>query len=209
MDRSGTAAGASAPAETLRREPPAVPPAFADALEAVTAELAGPVRPGLELRTVPAPTRMAPHALAVAGDVERDGEPVASGRFVVLHDPAGQDGWNGHTRVVAFVSSEVEQEMAADPALGEVGWSWLTEALQEHGAAHVAAGGTVTRTVSTRFGEIAEPEDASEVEVRASWTALDDDAGRLDLVAHLRAWCDLLCATAGLPPSGVTALRPR
>jgi hypothetical protein len=200
---------------TLPREPggvlgaAAVPPAFAAALEELEAELARTPRPGLELRTVPAPTRMAPHAVAVAADVERDGEPVASGRFVVLHDPDGQDGWSGCTRVVAFVSSEVEQEMAADPALGEVGWSWLTEALEQHGATHVAAGGTVTRTVSTRFGQIAEPEDASEVEVRASWTAVDDEAGRIDLVAHLRAWGDLLCATAGLPPTGVTALRPR
>jgi hypothetical protein len=42
---------------------------------------------------------------------------VASGRFVVLHDPAGQDGWRGDTRIVAFVSADVESEMAADPAL--------------------------------------------------------------------------------------------
>ena len=194
---------------TLPLEPAAPPAGFAAALSALHDELAGAARPGLELRTVPAPTRMAPHAVAVAGDVERDGEPVASGRFVVLHDPAGQDGWSGSTRVVAFVSSEVETEMAADPALGEVGWSWLTDALREHDAQHVAAGGTVTRTVSTRFGQIAEPEDASEVEVRASWTAVEDGDGRPDLVADLRAWSDLLCATAGLPPVGVTALHRR
>ena len=194
---------------TLPHEPPATPAGFAAALQELQLELARPQRPGLELRTVPAPKRMAPHAVAVAADVERDGEEVASGRFVVLHDPAGQDGWQGSTRVVAFVSSEVETEMAADPALGRVGWSWLTDALEEHRAEHVAAGGTVTRTVSTRFGQIAEPEDASEVEVRASWTAVEDADGRPDLVAHLGAWCALLCATAGLPPLGVTALRPR
>ncbi|MCW2605392.1 MAG: hypothetical protein JWO60_85 [Frankiales bacterium] len=194
---------------TLPHEPTAAPAGFAAALRALTGELDRPRRPGLVLRTVPAPTRMAPHAVAVAADVERDGEEVASGRFVVLHDPDGQDGWQGSTRVVAFVSSEVETEMATDPALGRVGWSWLTEALEEHGAQHVAAGGTVTRTVSTRFGQIAEPEDASEVEVRASWTAVEDADGCPDLVAHLDAWCDLLCATAGLPPLGVTALRPR
>ncbi len=156
---------------------------------------------------MPAPKRLAPHAVALGADVVRGGEPVASGRFVVLHDPAGQDGWRGDTRVVAFVSSEVEAEMAADPSLGEVGWSWLTEALETRGAAHTAAGGTVTRTISSRFGQLEEPEDASEVEVRASWTPLPDDDGQLDLVAHLRAWCDLLCATAGLPPPGTTALR--
>ena len=153
---------------TLPLEPQAPPAGFADALDALTEELAGPGRPGVDLRTVPAPTRMAPHAVAVAAEVERDGEEVASGRFVVLHDPAGQDGWSGCTRVVAFVSCEVEAEMAADPALGEVGWSWLTDALAQHGAEHRAAGGTVTRTVSTRFGQISEPEDASEIEIRAS-----------------------------------------
>ncbi len=194
---------------TLPLEPLAAPAGFRDAVQELTDALSRGQRPGLELRTVPAPTRMAPHAVAVAADVDRDGEEVGSGRFVVLHDPDGQDGWQGTTRVVAFVSCEVETEMATDPSLGRVGWSWLTEALEEQGAVHVAAGGTVTRTVSTRFGQIAEPEDASEVEVRASWTAVEDASGRLDLVAHLQAWCALLSATAGLPPVGVTALRPR
>lgn len=202
------------PASTLPAAPalPAaatVPAGFAAALAALSSELDVPLRPGLVLHAVPAPTRMAPHAFAVAADVERDGEPVANGRLVVLHDPDGQDGWQGCTRIVALVSCEIDTEMATDPALGSVGWSWLTEALEAHGAGHTAAGGTVTRTVSTRFGQIAEPEDDSEVEVRASWTALEDDGGRPDLVAHLRAWCDLLCATAGLPPVGATALHPR
>ena len=132
---------------------------------------------------------------------------MASGRFVVLHDPAGQDGWRGDTRVVAFVSADVESEMAADPSLGAVGWSWLTESLTVRGALHTAAGGTVTRTVSTRFGSLDESEDANEVEIRASWTPLAGAGGVIDLGVHLQAWCDLLCATAGLPPVGVTAIR--
>jgi hypothetical protein len=131
---------------------------------------------------------------------------VASGRFVVLHDPAGQDGWRGDTRVVAFVSADVEAEMAADPALAQVGWSWLTDSLQDRDASHTAAGGTVTRTVSCRFGQIEDADEVSEVEVRASWTPLPDRDGTMDLGVHLLAWCDLLCATAGLPPPGVYAL---
>ena len=119
----------------------------------------------------------------------------------MLHDPAGQDGWHGDTRVVAFVEAQVEAEMAADPALSYVGWSWLLEALEGRGAGHTAAGGTVTRTVSTRFGQIEEAEDVSEVEVRASWTALPGEDG-LDLGGHLLAWCDLVRSTAGLPPPG-------
>ena len=186
-----------------------MPEPFAAAVQALHAAVEAPGRPGVQLREVPGPKRLAPYSFAVAADVSRDGEEVASGRLVVLHDPAGQEGWRGDTRVVAFVSADVEAEMAADAALAQVGWSWLTESLQERGAAHTAVGGTVTRTVSSRFGQLAEPAEASEVEIRASWTALPDAAGGLDLSAHLGAWCDLLCATAGLPPAGVTSLRGR
>ena len=187
-------------------EPSELPEQFRAALEGLRAALTTHGRPGLELEEVAAPKRLAPYAVAVAAEVGRGDEQVASGRFVVLHDPAGQDGWRGHTRIVAFVSAQVDAEMAADAALGQVGWSWLTESLEKRGAAHIAAGGTVTRTISSRFGSLADPEEASELEVRASWTAVPEVDGTLDLGLHLLAWCDLLCATAGLPPPGVTAL---
>ena len=135
---------------------PAVPARFAAATDAVRAVLDAHGRTGLVLSEVPAPRRLAPHALAVAAEVERDGEEVASGRFVVLHDPAGQEGWRGDTRVVSFVQADVEPEMAADPALAQVGWSWLSDALSGRGLRHTAAGGTVTRTVSVRFGQISD-----------------------------------------------------
>jgi len=188
-------------------EPTAPPEGFRRALDSLTSAMAEAIRPGVTLSDVPAPRKLAPYSIAVAGTVVRGDQDVASGRFVVLHDPAGQEGWRGHTRVVAFVSAQVDAEMAADASLGEVGWSWLTEALQTRGASQVAAGGTVTRTISARFGSLADPEEASEIEVRASWTAVADASGELDLGQHLLAWCDLLCATAGLPPPGVTALR--
>jgi hypothetical protein len=190
---------------TVQLEPPAAPEAFRLALVSLHAAAAGCARPGLELHEVPAPRKLAPYSAAIAAEVLRGDEEVASGRFVVLHDPAGQDGWKGDTRIVAFVSAEVEPEMAADPALGAVGWSWLTDSLAQ--APHTAAGGTVTRTSSTKFGSLAAPEEACEVEVRASWTAVAGPDGSMDLGLHLRAWCDLLAATAGLPPPGVTALR--
>lgn len=190
--------------------PEAVPSVFARALDGLHAALQDCQRPGiLALREVPAPKRLAPYAVAVAAEICRGEDEVASGRLVVLHDPQGQEGWRGDTRVVAFVSAEVEPEMAADPALSEVGWSWLSEALAARGAAHTAAGGTVTRTVSATFGQLSEPDETSEVEVRASWTPLHDLTGQLDLATHLRAWCDLLCATAGLPPKGVASLGER
>jgi hypothetical protein len=193
---------------TLSLEPPGLPEPFRAALVGLRAAVTDPGRPGLELQEVPGPKRLAPYSVAVSAEICRDDEQIASGRFVVLHDPQGQDGWRGDTRVVAFVSADVEAEMAADPALAQVGWSWLLDSLAEHGAQHTAEGGTVTRTVSCRFGQIEDGDEASEVEVRASWTPLADEDGTLDLGTHLRAWCDLLCATAGLPPPGVTALRP-
>ncbi len=167
-------------------------------------------RPGtLALTEVPAPRRLAPYSVAFSAEVLVDGEDVATGRFVVLHDPAGQPGWRGDTRVVAFVSADVDAEMARDPALAEVGWSWLTDALRDRGAPHTAAGGTVTRTASLTFGLVEDPEETNEVELRASWSPLHAENGSLDLGVHLLAWCDLLCLTAGLPPAGVTALRGR
>lgn len=188
-------------------EPAAVPAAFTAGLASLQAVLDGPLRRGLTLQAVPAPRKMAPWSFAVAAEVHRDEDDVAGGRFVVLHDPGGQDGWQGDTRIIAFVEAQVDAEMAADPALADVGWSWLVEALEERDVPYAAAGGTVTRTVSKRFGELADGEDASDVEVRASWTAVAGGDG-LDLGRHLLAWCDLLCSTAGLPPDGVVALHP-
>jgi len=191
----------------LQLEPPTAPEPFRAALVGLRQAVDRPSRAGLVLQEVPAPRRLAPFGVAVSAEIlGADGEQVASGRFVVLHDPEGQDGWRGDTRVVAFVSADVEAEMAADPALAQVGWSWLTESLQDRGAAFTAAGGTVTRTISCRFGQIEDADEASEVEIRASWTPLSDADGALDLGIHLLAWCDLLCSTAGLPPAGVVNL---
>ena len=195
---------------TVPLEPSPVPVVFSAAVDGLRDAMRSEQRPGvLVLQEVPAPRRLAPHAVAFAADVLRSDEEVGSGRFVVLHDPAGQDGWQGDTRVVAFVSADVEPEMAVDPALAAVGWSWLVEALAERGARHTAAGGTVTRTASLRFGVMQAPDETNEVEVRASWTPLPAADGSLDLAVHLQAWCDLLSATSGLPPIGVTSLPSR
>ena len=193
---------------TAPLEPAGPPSAFGRALEGLQRALLAAARPGtLVLHEVPAPRRLAPYSAAFSAEVLVDGEDVATGRFVVLHDPAGQPGWRGETRVVVFVSADVDAEMAHDPALAEVGWSWLMDALAHRGAEHTAAGGTVTRTASLTFGLVEDPEETNEVELRASWSPLPQADGSLDLATHLLAWCDLLCLTAGLPPAGVTALR--
>jgi hypothetical protein len=159
-------------------------------------------RSEIVLEEVPAPQRLAPFSYALSGTVLRQGDEVATGRLVLLHDPAGHDAWDGTMRLVTYVTAELEAELAADPLLPAVGWSWLIDALDGQGAAYTAIGGTVTQTLSTRFGDLAGPPTAADIEIRASWTPRDDD-----LTAHLEAWCALLASTAGLPPPGVTALR--
>lgn len=168
------------------------------------------LRPEVVLEEVPAPGRVAPFSVALTGDVRPrgagEGEELASGRFVVLHDPAGQDAWDGTFRVVTLLRAAVEDELAADPLLSHVAWTWLEDALEEKGLSPRALGGTVTRVISDTFGVLVERPGEVELELRASWTPADPELGR-----HLEAWGTLLCAGAGLPPlpEGVTALAPR
>ncbi|PZS34829.1 MAG: DUF3000 domain-containing protein [Pseudonocardiales bacterium] len=158
-------------------------------------------RPEVRLAEIAPPGRLAPYTFALTAEVLREGDELASGRLVLLHDPAGQESWDGTLRIVTYVTAELDADMAGDPLLAGVGWSWLIDALDTYGARHTAAGGTVTQTTSVRFGDLAGPPDTADVELRASWTPLETDLG-----AHLLAWCELLCSTAGLPPPGVTLL---
>jgi hypothetical protein len=178
-----------------------VPESFARAVEALQA--ASP-RPEIVLEDLAPPQRLAPHAYALGGTVGRGGEEVATGRLVLLYDPEEEESWDGVFRLVTYVTAEVETELAIDPLLPAVGWSWLTDALETEGARYTAIAGTVTQTISTRFGEIAGPPSAADLEIRASWTPLDEDVS-----IHLNAWCALLASTAGLPPPGVTAIPDR
>ena len=88
-----------------------------------------------------------------------------------LYDPDGVEAWDGVLRLVAFASAEIEPDIGGDPLLPEVGWSWLTGALADRAAAHRAAGGTVTQTTSTRFGDMHGPRTTVTLELRGSWTA--------------------------------------
>lgn len=166
-------------------------------------------RPEIEITEIPAPQRIAPKAAALQASVMSEGLEVGNGRLVLLHDPAGNDAWDGTFRLVSFARAEVDEHMVSDPLLPEVGWSWLMDSLTERDAAHTAASGTVTSVASRSFGEMADDPARSEVEIRASWTPLLDTGA--ELVPHLRAWQDLLCVTAGLPalPEGIARLTPR
>ena len=174
-----------------RIEPPLAPLAFQ---HAVTQMRQAKFRPELFVEEMPAPQRIAPHASALSADVTVDGEEVGSGRIVLLHDPAGNDAWNGTFRCVAYARAEIDPELVSDPMLAGVGWSWLTEALTAHGAEYDAASGSVTCVSSESFGGMAEEPVTAQLEIRASWTP----AG--DLGAHVEAWGELLCTAVGLEP---------
>jgi hypothetical protein len=182
-------------------EPPAAFRAALAALDGVRA------RPEIVLEHIPAPQRLAPWAHAVGAMVtEQDGDDdveIASARFIVLFDPDGHEAWNGTIRCVGYLSAETDEQLVDDAMFSEVAWSWLTDALTETGASHHAVGGTVTRTASTRFGDLAGPEHSVDVEMRASWTAEDTSLDR-----HLLAWLQVLGNAAGLPPPGVRLLGP-
>ncbi len=183
-----------------------VPPDFTRALDSLRA---ASMRPEVRLTEVPAPSRIAPHAVALTADVigpPSSEDDLASGRFVLLHDPSCPEPWGGAWRAVTFARAELEPEFAGDPMLGEVGWSWLLESLSARRLAFGAEAGTVTRVVSESFAGLADRPPTVEIEIRASWTPLDPDPR-----GHLEAWIELLCTVAGLPPlpEGVVALPGR
>lgn len=158
------------------------------------------LRPEIEIDPTPPPKRLAPHAYALEAAVVDGEEDLADGRLVLLHDPAGHDAWQGTFRLVTLVRAELEPEMAADPLLPEVCWSWLTGALEARGLSYGEPSGTVTRASSHYFGGLDDRPPASQIEIRASWTPREGLHGVPDTATHLAAWCDLLCQIAGLPP---------
>jgi hypothetical protein len=175
----------------------AAPLPFRTAIEALRA--ARP-RPEIELDPTRAPQRLAPFAHALEATVLDGDEDLADGRLILLHDPAGHEAWQGSFRLVTLVRAELEPEMAADPLLPDVCWSWLTGALRARGLSYGEPGGTVTRASSHYFGGLAERPSTSQIEIRASWTPREGLGGVPDAASHLAAWCDLLCQIAGLPP---------
>lgn len=154
----------------------------------------------VRLEEIPAPTRIAPYALALNAEVNPGRDPddlLGHGRFVVLFDPATQPAWHGEFRVIVMAKAAVDPEMGIDPMFGEAGWSWLGDALEGAGASYHHLSGTVTRVLSETFGGLLLQSNATEMEVRASWSPTTNDLG-----PHLTAWVDLISALAGLPPVG-------
>jgi hypothetical protein len=207
-----------------------VPPEFLHALGTLRK---AHCRSELRLAEIPAPARLAPFAVALGAEVMASGPgsgttPVhgpaamalasaagtegedaielATGRFILLHDPDGSAVWDGEFRIVTYIRAQLEPEMGNDEMLGTVAWTWLVEALENHKAPYRAAGGTATRVLSESFGTLSGRPGSIDIELRASWTPASSD-----VTAHLEAWSDMVCTFAGLPPlpDGVSALPRR
>ncbi|MGJ5725693.1 DUF3000 domain-containing protein [Brevibacterium sp. H602] len=173
----------------------------------------------VSISEIPAPAKLAPYSYALGAEVSADetflrasGETIdelATGRIVVLFDPAAPEEWEGSFRVVSYIRAELEHELGNETMLGHVAWSWLEDALDANDCQVLAAGGTTTRVLSESFGTLADRPATIDLELRASWTPVIDEP---DLIGnHFEAWIDLLSTVAGLPPlpEGVIALPGR
>lgn len=179
--------------------------------EAAAAQLhSAKFRSELQVREIAAPERIAPRSIALAAGIVQgsthpadDGDsPYGAGRLILMHDPGSAEDWGGEFRIVCFAQAPLEMEIGIDPFIADVAWSWLTDALASRGAAYHFASGTATKTLSTGFGTLADQGDAAQIEIRASWTPIDDN-----FAAHAEAWSELLCLLAGLPHhEGVASL---
>lgn len=168
------------------------------------------VRDDLQVRTIPAPSGLAPWSIALAAEIDTASHgtdlELGAGRFVLLYDPEAPEAWGGRFRIICFAQAPLETEIGVDPFLADVAWSWLTDALDERLADYAAASGTATKIISTGYGELAEQSDGAKIELRASWTPME-----ADISAHVEAWIELVGMLAGLPPAseGVTLLSTR
>ncbi|MBC7550083.1 MAG: DUF3000 family protein, partial [Cellulomonas sp.] len=92
--------------------PAGVPAEFDRALRSLRAVR---LRPEVHLVEVPGPGRIAPYTAALTAEVRvpKTDDELASGRFVVLHDPAGHEGWDGTLRLVTMARAHLEADLGA------------------------------------------------------------------------------------------------
>lgn len=165
------------------------------------------IPPDIHLSEIVAPTNLAPEALAYAAEVTPTSRApqtsLGTGRFILLHDPHGNDAWQGSLRIVCFAKATLETDLGLDPFLADVTWSWLIDALENGNAEYAHASGTVTKTINTGYGELAGGGEGMELEVRASWSPHGTAIG-----THVEAWMLFLRQLAGIPPlpDGISAL---
>ena len=76
-------------------------------------------RSEITLDEIPAPQKLAKFAYALSADVSNgllgdDERELANGRFVILHEPGGQDTWEGEFRCVTFMNADLETTEAEE-----------------------------------------------------------------------------------------------
>ncbi|KAA8743899.1 DUF3000 domain-containing protein [Actinomyces johnsonii] len=183
-----------------QNEAGAIPERFEEAL----LSLRDAPRPrGLLMEEVPAPKKLAPYSAALSAEtVETVGAtPIATGRFVVLYDPNGQDAWDGDFRIVIQARARIDDEVGMDPVFESAAWSWLTDGLEDSRAGYRALVGTVTRVLSETFGGLTLTDSCAHAEIRASWSPTTAQLG-----PHLTAWHELLLVASGHEPAAVHPL---
>ena len=170
---------------------------FALTIEQISSAL---VRPDITLTQIPAPSRLAPFALTMTAEPTDIDSDAFSGRFVLLHDPDGVEEWGGTFRAVIFARAELESDLLNDDLVREVAWSWIVESTG--GLEITELGGTVTSNFGQSFGTLSDRPADGFVEVRSSWTPIEDGSGvPLDnLGTHLAAWINVLVFAGGLVP---------
>ena len=177
------------------------------------------VRPELAFEDVPAPRTLAPFAIAVAATARVGGIGSRLGPFRAASTTrtASAAGWARCASSI-YIRADLEPEIAADPMLGEVAWSWLT-------GVHSTPAHLVTRSAQRYrdprghrgFGAKREDPQATGFELRASWSPVgmagpaswtwsrpgasltSAESAQAGLDGHLAAWCGAICAAAGCP----------
>src|SRR3954468_18984251 len=97
------------------------PPSFTRAVEDLRATT---TRAEITLEEISAPQRLAPYAFALSATVLRQGDEVATGRLILLHDPAGHEAWDGTMRLVTHVTAGLGAELSAGPPRPGGGGGW-------------------------------------------------------------------------------------
>ena len=168
------------------------------------------LRSELDLNQIPAPGKIAQHAIAFAASVSEgssaDSGDRGTGRFVLLHEDSPQEQWGGNFRIICFAKSPLETEIGADEMISDISWAWLNEALEQRHAEFSLASATVTRVISTGYGALEQQSDHAELEMRASWSPEG-----ATFSSHIEAWQDLICMMSGYPalPQGISHIEAK
>lgn len=162
----------------------------------------------VSVHEIDAPSGLAPNAIAFAADVIAGSSHLdrGTGRLIILDDPDEPAAWGGRTRAIVFAQSPLEVDLGSDELYSAATWGMLLDELNDSSAHFVHAAGTVTRVISTGFGELEPQGRGTQVEVRASWSPTSWDAR-----THVEAWARFVSRLAGFPPQpdGVTNIAAR